>query len=96
MATSIAAQRARACRDFLTRVHEITGQEGITPSTLHALKLKLMALAARSALFPPGDFEVPVSQRRNHPLLVEDNDGHGLCLTINMPAKEAAPHDHGI
>ena len=41
-------------------------------------------------------FEMPVSQGRNHPLLVEDNDGHGLCLTINMPGKEAAPHDHGI
>jgi predicted metal-dependent enzyme (double-stranded beta helix superfamily) len=39
---------------------------------------------------------MPVAQGRNHPLLVEDNDGHGLYLTINMPGKEAAPHDHGI
>ena len=30
------------------------------------------------------------------PLLVEDNDGHGLYLTINLPGKGAAPHDHGI
>ncbi len=42
------------------------------------------------------DFEMPVAQGRNHPLLVEENDGHGLYLTINMPGKEAAPHDHGI
>ena len=96
MASTTAARRTRACRDFLTRVHEITGKEGITPSALHALKLKLMALAARTDLFPLSDFEMPVTQGRNHPLLVEDKDGHGLYLTINMPGKEAAPHDHGI
>ena len=39
---------------------------------------------------------MPVAQGRNHPLLVEDNDGHGLYLTISLPGKEAAPHDHGI
>jgi predicted metal-dependent enzyme (double-stranded beta helix superfamily) len=96
MASSIADQRARACRNLLTRVHAITDSEGITPSTLHAIKLKLVALAAKTHLFPPGDFELPVAQGRTHPLLTEENDGHGLYLTINMPGKEAAPHDHGI
>ena len=55
-----------------------------------------MALAAKPHLFPSTDFAMPVAQGRSHPLLVEDNDGHGLYLTINMPGKEAAPHDHGI
>jgi predicted metal-dependent enzyme (double-stranded beta helix superfamily) len=96
MASSIADQRARACRALLTQVHAITDKEGITPSALHAIKLKLVALAAKAHLFRTSDFEMPVAQGRNHPLLVEDNDGHGLYLTINMPGKEAAPHDHGI
>ena len=96
MASSIADQRARACGNLMTQVHAITDKEGITPSALHAIKLKLVTLAAKAQLFPPGDFEMPVAQGRTHPLLVEANDGHGLYLTINMPGKEAAPHDHGI
>ena len=94
MATNEA--RDRACRKFFTDVGKITATEGITPSTLHAMKLKLVALAKKSDLFPLADFEMPVAQARQHPLLVQENDGHGLYLTINMPGKEAAPHDHGI
>jgi predicted metal-dependent enzyme (double-stranded beta helix superfamily) len=96
MASSIADQRARACATLLAQVHAITDKEGITPSALHAIKLKLVTLAAKTHLFPLGDFAMPVAQGRSHPLLVEDNDGHGLYLTINLPGKEAAPHDHGI
>src|ERR1700689_5324267 len=96
MASSTADRRARACEKFMGQVHAITDKEGLTPSALHAIKLKLMALAARTELFPMGEFEMPVAQGRSHPLFVEDNDGHGLYLTINMPGKEAAPHDHGI
>jgi predicted metal-dependent enzyme (double-stranded beta helix superfamily) len=96
MASSIADQRARACRSLLTQVHAITAKEGITPSALHAIKLKLVALASKADLFPSSDFEMPVAQGRTQPLLVEDNDGHGLYLTINIPGKEAAPHDHGV
>jgi predicted metal-dependent enzyme (double-stranded beta helix superfamily) len=91
-----AAQRARACKTFMAQVHTISAKEGITPSTLHALKLKLVALAKRSDLFPLADFDMPQAQARTHPLLVEENDGHGLYLTISLPGKEAAPHDHGI
>jgi predicted metal-dependent enzyme (double-stranded beta helix superfamily) len=96
MAVTTADRRARACASLLRHVHAITDKEGITPSALHALKLKLVALANRTELFPLSDFAMPVAQGRNHPLLVEENDGHGLYLTINMPGKEAAPHDHGI
>src|SRR5258706_14817066 len=92
----VAAQRARACKTFMAQVHSISGKEGITPSTLHALKLKLVALAKRTDLFPLADFAMPQAQARTHLLLVEENDGHGLYLTISLPGKEAAPHDHGI
>src|SRR5258706_11036281 len=92
----VAAQRARACKTFMAQVHSISGKEGITPSTLHALKLKLVALAKRTDLFPLADFAMPQAQARTHLLLVEENDGLGLYLTISLPGKEAAPHDHGI
>ena len=92
----VAARRARACKAFMAQVHSTAAQEGITPSTLHALKLKLVALAKRADLFPLADFALPQAHARTHPLLVEENDGHGLYLTISLPGKEAAPHDHGI
>ena len=93
---SISDKRDRACQKFMAKVHEITAKEGITPSALHQIKKKLVSLANKEALFPLSDFTMPVAAGRNHPLLVEDDDGHGLYLTINMPGKEAAPHDHGI
>jgi predicted metal-dependent enzyme (double-stranded beta helix superfamily) len=96
MSARIVDRRARACADLLRHVHAITDREGITPSALHAIKLKLVALANRTALFPRADFAMPDAQGRTHPLLIEDHDGHGLYLTINLPGKEAAPHDHGI
>jgi predicted metal-dependent enzyme (double-stranded beta helix superfamily) len=80
----------------MDKVHAITATEGINPSTLHAIKLRLVALANRAELFPLADFAMPVAEGRTHPLLVEDDDGHGLYLTIGLPGKEAAPHDHGI
>ena len=89
-------KRARACQALMVKVHAITATEGINPSTLHAMKLKLVALANRAELFPLDDFAMPIAEGRTHPLLVEDNDGYGLYLTISLPGKEAAPHDHGI
>jgi len=86
----------RACKALMAQVHAITSDEGINPSTLHGIKLKLVALAKRKELFPPADFAMPVAQVRNYPLLVEDGDGLGLYLNVALPGKEAAPHDHGI
>jgi len=94
--SDIASRRLKACVGLLAQVHAITATEGITPSTLHAMKLKLVALARRAELFPLADFAMPEAQARTHPLLVEENDGHGVYLTISLPGKEAAPHDHGI
>lgn len=93
---TIAARRNRACAKLLADAHLITAGPGPTPSALHAVKLKLVALAKRTDLFPSADFAMPVSEGRNHPLLVEDDDGFGLYLTIGLPGKEAAPHDHGV
>lgn len=92
----IAAKREKACTKLLAKAHEIIAEEGATPTALHQLKKKLIALAARTELFPDSDFARPKGHGILHPLMVEDNDGFGLYLTIGLPGKEAAPHSHGI
>lgn len=89
-------RRNRAAARLLADIHAIEAREGITPSALHAMKLKLVALADKAELFPAADFALPLAEARTHPLLVEANDGLGLYLTISLPGKVAAPHDHGI
>ena len=57
--SEIAVRRARACKTFLEQAHAATAAEGINPSTLHAIKLKLVAFAKRAELFPLADFAMP-------------------------------------
>ena len=96
MTLIIAERRAPACISLPRDVHASLYQEGITPSTLHAIEQKRVTLAKRMALFPLCDFAMPETQGRDHPLPVEENDGHGRYLAIALSGKEAAPHDHGI
>ena len=97
MPSSLAERRDRACRKLLAEVHALVKAEGPTPSALHAAKLKLVALARKTELFPLADFPPPDAQGRTHPLLVEDGpDAYGLYVTVNLQGKEAAPHDHGV
>jgi predicted metal-dependent enzyme (double-stranded beta helix superfamily) len=93
---SVETRRKTACKALLRQVHAILAQEGVTPSALHAIKRKLVLLAKRTELFPAADFAMPEAEGRSHILEVEDNDGLGLYLTIGLPGKMAAPHDHGI
>ena len=95
-AVAAAMKRDAACAALLRQARSILAREGVTPSALHALKLKLTALARRTELFPSSDFAMPEAQGRNHVLAVADDDGPGLYLTISLPGKEAAPHDHGV
>jgi predicted metal-dependent enzyme (double-stranded beta helix superfamily) len=91
-----AKRRESACKLLLHQTHAILAPEGVTPSALHAIKQKVVALAKRSDLFPFADFPMPETEGRNHILQVEDNDGLGLYLTIALPGKIAAPHAHGV
>ena len=80
----------------MRQTHTILAAEGVTPSALHAIKLKTTALAKRVDLFPLAAFAMPEAEGRTHILLVEDDDGLGLYLTISLPGKIAAPHAHGV
>ena len=90
-------QRTEACNALMRQARAIVDADGTGEAALEKLKGLLVGLANRGeALFPPGDFAMPDAQARNHILAIEDNDGMGLYLTIGLPGKEAAPHDHGI
>jgi predicted metal-dependent enzyme (double-stranded beta helix superfamily) len=90
-------QRAEACAALIKQARAIIDAEGAGDAALEKIKALLVGLADRgSALFPLGDFAMPDAQGRNHVLALEDGDGMGLYLTIALPGKEAAAHDHGI
>jgi predicted metal-dependent enzyme (double-stranded beta helix superfamily) len=90
-------ERTRACAALLRQARAIVEAEGTGDAALEKIKHLLVGLADHgAAMFPRGDFAMPVAQGRNHVLALEDGDGMGLYLTIALPGKEAAPHDHGI
>ena len=86
-----------ACAALIRQARSIVDAEGTDEAALEKIKALLVGLANQGeALFPRGDFAMPDAQGRNHVLVLEDGDGMGLYLTIALPGKEAAPHDHGI
>jgi predicted metal-dependent enzyme (double-stranded beta helix superfamily) len=97
MGPAMSNERTEACNALIQRVRTIVDADGAGEAALAKVKDLLVGLASRGeALFPAGDFAMPDAQGRNHVLALEGGDGMGLYLTINMPGKEAAPHDHGI
>ena len=94
--SGIPAKRKAACLALLRQAHVILDKEGSSPSALHALKLKLVALAARTELFPASEFPLPVNEGRLHTLIAEDNDGLALHLLNAKPGKMSNPHSHCV
>jgi predicted metal-dependent enzyme (double-stranded beta helix superfamily) len=89
--------RTNACTALIRQARAIVDADGTDEAALDKIKALLVGLADRGeALFPRGDFAMPDAQGRNHILALEGGDGMGLYLTIGLPGKEAAPHDHGI
>ncbi len=95
--TKTAARREAACQALLAQARAIVDAEGTGAAALEQIKSLLVALAGKGkTMFPKRDFAMPDADARNHVLALEDGDGMGLYLTIGLPGKESAPHDHGI
>lgn len=95
--SSIASRRQKACTTLLREVRAVHDSEGITEASLARIKDLLVGLAAEGQrLFPDEEFALPEAHGRSHMLDEAANDGFGLYLTVGLPGKEAAPHDHGI
>ncbi len=88
-------ERAQACAELLRDARAILDSEGSGSAALEKIKHLLVGLSEKP-LFPLSDFAMPDAHARNHMLALEDGDGMGLYLTIGLPGKVAAPHDHGI
>jgi predicted metal-dependent enzyme (double-stranded beta helix superfamily) len=90
-------ERTNACTTLIRQARDIIDADGSGEVALEQIKVLLVGLANRGeALFSRDDFAMPDAQGRNHILALENGDGMGLYLTIGLPGKEAAPHDHGI
>jgi predicted metal-dependent enzyme (double-stranded beta helix superfamily) len=94
---NMSKQRTEACEALIRQARTIVDADGTGDAALEKIKALLVGLANQGeTLFPRDDFAMPAAQGRNHILALEDGDGMGLYLTIGLPGKEAAPHDHGI
>lgn len=89
--------RDEARATLIHQARKIVDAAGTDNQALDRIKNLLAGLADHGeALFPRNDFAMPYAHGRNHILAREDGDGTGLYLTLALPGKEAAPHDHGI
>jgi predicted metal-dependent enzyme (double-stranded beta helix superfamily) len=95
--TDMNPERDQACAHLIQQARAIIDADGTGEPALARIQTLLVGLADRGqSLFPAGDFAMPDAEGLNHILAVEGDDGMGLYLTIALPGKEAAPHDHGI
>jgi predicted metal-dependent enzyme (double-stranded beta helix superfamily) len=93
----MSVERQAACARLIQQARAIVDAAGTGQAALDQIKTLLVDLAnAGESLFPRADFAMPDAHGRNHILALEGHDGMGLYLTIALPGKEAAPHDHGI
>src|SRR5260370_8212418 len=92
---SLMQQRAQAVEQTLAQIRGIAAERGVTRATLDALKPVLIALAARTELFPPEHF--PVTQG-GHGKVYRLAEGSGrrfaLYASAGGPGKARPPHNH--
>ena len=92
---SLMQQRAEAIEHSLAQVRRIEAEMGVTRATLDAVKPVLIALAARTDLFPPEHFPVTPGGHGKVYRLAEDPDRRfALYASAGVPGKAQPPHNH--
>ena len=96
-ASSMAPARAAAVSAAMDRVKSIERTQGVTRPALEAIKVELMALAARQDLFPAAEYPPPPEGEKGSRryLLQEDPDGRFAIYMLALnPGNSTKPHDH--
>jgi rhodanese-related sulfurtransferase/predicted metal-dependent enzyme (double-stranded beta helix superfamily) len=87
--------RAAAVAETVEAVRRIEAEMGVTPAALDKIKEKLIGLATRAELFPPGNFPVPQGEPGKAYRLSEDGDHRfALYAAAGAPGRQAPPHNH--
>jgi predicted metal-dependent enzyme (double-stranded beta helix superfamily) len=96
-ATDIKAVRTTKIAGTVDRIRAIEQAQGVTRSSLDAIKAELLALAGHESLFPSAEFQPPPEGEKGAQryLLQEDPD-HRFALYLNAlnPGNTTKPHDH--
>jgi len=96
MANDITQEREKAVAAAMQIVRRIEREQGVTTSSLEAIRQEMLALAARHDLFPVNEFAPPAAgERLKRYLLQEDEGGRfaAYLLALN-PGGDTKPHDH--
>lgn len=91
-------QRRQEIAKTMERVRAIEREKGVNREALQEIKAVLLALAAKSELFPTGDFPVDKVAGGYNPFyrISEDEDHrYALYMATGKPGKkDVPPHDH--
>ena len=92
---SVHEQRAAAVAQTMDAIRKIEAAKGVTRDALDAIKGTLIALAARTELFPPAHFPVATGRSGMVYRLSEDADlRFALYASAGVPGKAQPPHNH--
>jgi len=93
---SLAEEREQAITRTVDRIRAIETEQGVSRNSLAAIRSELLALAARTELFPESEFPGPADGRGDRLFnLSEDDDGRfALYLNRGDADTDTPPHNH--
>jgi predicted metal-dependent enzyme (double-stranded beta helix superfamily) len=93
----IKSARAALVAATIDRIRAIERGEGVTRSSLDAIKAEMLALAEYEHLFPATEFPPPPEgEKSSQRYLLQEDADHRFALYLNSlnPGNESRPHDH--
>jgi predicted metal-dependent enzyme (double-stranded beta helix superfamily) len=97
IASTTPLARAAAVSAAMDKVKQIERSQGVTRTSLDAIKAVLLDLAAHEQLFPAAEFPPPAAGEKGSKryLLQEDPDGRFAIYMLALnPGNSTKPHDH--
>jgi predicted metal-dependent enzyme (double-stranded beta helix superfamily) len=95
-ASRVAGERDRAIAATVERIRAIEREQGVTRTSIAAIKAELIALAGRRAMFPRDEFVPPDAPPRDRLYRLSEDADHRFALYLNAcrPGRASPPHDH--